>query len=159
MRKPLIPVWQGWTVFGLVFLLAVTGMGQMPIFKRYYIADLPGLGWLADFHATHVLHYLAATGFLAFAAYYATRYFMDWRRDYALTLLGTGRVLMLTLLAATGFLRVLKNINGVHYDPTMTMLIDWTHLGFAMVLGLLALAAALRGARNYLKPRLQTVRR
>ena len=31
-----------------VFFLTLTGFGQMPIFKRYYIADIPGLGWLAD---------------------------------------------------------------------------------------------------------------
>ena len=27
-----------------VFFLTLTGFGQMPIFKRYYIADIPGLG-------------------------------------------------------------------------------------------------------------------
>ena len=30
-----------------VFFLTLTGFGNMPIFKRYYIADIPGLGWLA----------------------------------------------------------------------------------------------------------------
>ena len=30
-----------------VFFLTLSGFGQMPIFKRYYIADIPGFGWLA----------------------------------------------------------------------------------------------------------------
>ena len=28
-----------------LILMGVTGFGQMPIFKRYYLADLPGFGW------------------------------------------------------------------------------------------------------------------
>ena len=41
-----------------VLLLTLTGFGQMPIFKRYYIADIPGFGWLAQFYVTHYIHYL-----------------------------------------------------------------------------------------------------
>ena len=35
-----------WFYLTTVFFLTLTGFGQMPIFKRYYIADIPGLGWL-----------------------------------------------------------------------------------------------------------------
>ena len=35
-----------WFYLISVFFLALSGFGQMPIFKRYYIADIPGLGWL-----------------------------------------------------------------------------------------------------------------
>ena len=52
-----------------VFLLTLTGFGQMPVFKRYYIADIPGLGWLAQFYVTHYIHYLGAIVFLALLAY------------------------------------------------------------------------------------------
>jgi len=33
-----------WIYLTTTFLLVLTGFGQMPIFKRYYIADIPGLG-------------------------------------------------------------------------------------------------------------------
>ena len=31
-----------------LFFSALSGFAQMHIFKRYYIADLPGFGWLAE---------------------------------------------------------------------------------------------------------------
>jgi cytochrome b subunit of formate dehydrogenase len=40
--------------------LIISGFGQMPMYKRYYIADLPGLGWSADYSITLLVHYLAA---------------------------------------------------------------------------------------------------
>ncbi len=55
----------------LLFVMGLTGFGQMPIFKRYYIADIPGLAWLADFYATHYIHYIGAVilfGFFVYAA-------------------------------------------------------------------------------------------
>lgn len=30
------------------------------MYKRYYIADLPGLGWTADYSTTLMVHYFAA---------------------------------------------------------------------------------------------------
>ena len=48
-----------------VFFLILSGFGQMPIFRRYYIADIPGLGWLAQFYLTHYIHYLGAILILA----------------------------------------------------------------------------------------------
>ena len=41
----------------ILSFLTLSGFGQMPIFKRYYIADIPGLGWLAKFYITHYIHY------------------------------------------------------------------------------------------------------
>jgi len=35
-----------WFYLITVIFLVLSGFGQMPIFKRYYIADIPGLGWL-----------------------------------------------------------------------------------------------------------------
>ncbi len=50
-----------------LFFITLSGFGQMPIFKRYYIADTPGLGWLAQFYVTHIIHYISATVLIAFA--------------------------------------------------------------------------------------------
>ncbi|GAB6157820.1 cytochrome b/b6 domain-containing protein [Desulfotomaculum varum] len=58
-----------WTVALSTFLLIVSGFGQMPMYKRYKIADLPGLGWTADYSITLVIHYLAAA-VLMFAVMY-----------------------------------------------------------------------------------------
>ena len=58
-----------WIYLTTTFFLVLTGFGQMPIFKRYYIADIPGLGWLAEFFVTHYIHYLGAIVLLGLIAY------------------------------------------------------------------------------------------
>lgn len=46
---------------GLVLLL--TGIFELPVGKRYYIINIPGLGWSADFITSLYLHYAAAVVF------------------------------------------------------------------------------------------------
>ena len=58
-----------------VFLMALTGFGQMPIYKRYYMADIPGFGWLANFYTTRYVHYLGAALLLALLSYFLFDYF------------------------------------------------------------------------------------
>lgn len=133
--------------------LALTGMAQMPIFKRYYIADLPGLGWLADYFLTNKLHYGLAALLLALCGFVLACWFGDWRRRWRLTALGWARVLFLAGLAVTGGLRVLKNRPDWVFDPLTVMLVDWAHLGFAVLLGLAALAAVLVKRSAFARPR------
>ena len=40
----------------------------MPLGRRYYIADLPGLAVLGDFHALSMVHMLAAVAFTCLVA-------------------------------------------------------------------------------------------
>lgn len=129
-----------WTVAAL----AISGVAQMPIFKRYYIADIPGLGWTADYFFTHQMHTVAAAVLLFWLA----------RRLLAegVSSIGAGRITLLAALIATGIPRVLKNLPDVSFSPTATMLIDWSHLAAAMALGIAALVMLL-------KRRTQTARR
>lgn len=124
--------------------LAISGVAQMPIFKRYYIADVPGLGWTADYYFTHKMHYVAAAVLLFWLA----------RRllSEGVSSLGAGRLTLLAVLVATGVPRVLKNMPDVSFSPTATMLIDWSHLAAAMALGITALVMLV-------KRRPQTARR
>lgn len=121
-----------WTVA----VLAISGIAQMPIFKRYYVADIPGLGWTADYFFTHKMHYVAAAVLLFWLA----------RRLLAegVSSLGAGRLALLGALIATGIPRVMKNMPDVSFSPTATMLIDWSHLAAAMALGIAALAMLLK---------------
>jgi len=141
-----------WAYVLTVTLLAVTGTMQMPIASRYRITTVPGLAWLGDFWLTHKLHYLGAIMLIGLVSYLATRWMLQWRRNYALTAFGLARAALLAALIATGALRVLKNLPNVSFSPEPTMLIDWTHLALAFLLGLLALAR--RGVKaSYLRPR------
>jgi hypothetical protein len=129
-----------WLYLLLVASLAVSGLMQMPIAKRYRIAEVPGLGWLGDFLLTHKLHYLAASGLLFLTSYLVTRWYLEWRQDWELTVLGWARAGVLAALIGTGAVRVLKNLPDISFTPTPTMLVDWTHLALAFVLGLVALS-------------------
>lgn len=135
----------------LVAVLAVSGFAQMPIFKRYYIADVPGLGWLAQFYTTHILHYIAAIIFLAVVAYYVGRYIWQWRWQFSLRPSAWPRVALFAVIIATGGLRVAKNLPDVHFDPTTTMLLDWVHLFAVIGLGLVALPLWLLRRNAYLR--------
>ena len=121
----------------LLFTMGLTGFGQMPIFKRYYIADIPGLGWLADFYATHTIHYVGAILFFGLFAYAAVVYFGLMRKRFQLTGAAYVRIAILALIAVTGIFRVLKNLPDVVFSPLFTMVIDISHLAFMMCLMIL----------------------
>ena len=116
-----------------LIVLAFTGFGQMPIFKRYYIADIPGLGWSADFYMTHYIHYLGSALFLGLIAYFITDYFFSERRSFKLSLSSWVRILLIAAIVITGIFRVFKNLPDVVFSPAFTVFIDIAHLGFAML--------------------------
>jgi len=118
----------------LLFIMGLSGFGQMPIFKRYYIADIPGLAWLADFYATHTMHYIGAVVLFVFFVYAAVVYLGLIRRQFQLTWAAYIRISLLALIAVTGIFRVLKNLPDVVFSPLFTMVIDISHLAFMMFL-------------------------
>jgi formate dehydrogenase gamma subunit len=71
-----------WTVALSTLALIVSGFGQMPMYKRYYIADLPGLGWTADYSTTLIVHYLAAMVLLFAVTFHLVFHVI--RKDYDL---------------------------------------------------------------------------
>ena len=123
----------------LFTLMAFTGFGQMPIFKRYYISDVPGMGWSADFYVTHYIHYFGAIFLLGLVAYSILDYFLTGRREFSLTASAYVRVLLLGGIVITGTFRVLKNLPHVVFSPGFTLFIDISHLGFMMLYLLAAL--------------------
>lgn len=116
----------------LFTVMAFTGFGQMPIFKRYYIADIPGMGWTADFYVTHYIHYIGAILLLGLVAYCILDYFFSGRREFSLTGSAYVRILLLGGIVITGIFRVLKNLPDVVFSPGFTLFIDISHLGFMM---------------------------
>ena len=124
----------------LLIFMALSGFGQMPIFKRYYIADLPGLGWLAQFYTTHYIHYVGAILLLGIAAYYTTLYLADRRRDIKISFYGWLQGGVMAGLVVTGALRVIKNYAGVTMSSGLIVLLDILHLALVMALMLIGLA-------------------
>ncbi|WP_309540085.1 hypothetical protein [Nitratidesulfovibrio liaohensis] len=158
-----------WVWIACASVLGVTGMAQMPIAARYGIAAVPGLAWTADFHFTHLLHYGAAAVLLALSAWLAVRALAGPRirrlfaahplptpyrhpAPYHLTSGGTLRLWLVAALIVTGAMRVAKNLPGFDWGPTLTMYLDWSHLGIAGLLGVASLALALTGRSAWTVP-------
>jgi len=115
-----------------VILLALTGFGQMPIFKRYYIADIPGLGWLAQFYVTHYIHYLAAILFLALVAYVIVDHLMLQKKQLRLTASGYVRGAIMAGIMVSGLFLVVRNLSGSRFAPEFIIFLDLAHLGLVM---------------------------
>ena len=115
-----------------ILLLTLSGFGQMPIFKRYYIADIPGLGWLAQFYVTHYIHYLAAILILALTAYMVIDYLILQKKHLRLTASGYVRGAILAGILVSGILLVIRNLAGSRFGPQFIIFLDLTHLGLVM---------------------------
>lgn len=60
LRQPWVNRLVHWLVALATFSLFFSGFGQMPLYKRYMLSEVPGLAWTADYGVTLVLHYLGA---------------------------------------------------------------------------------------------------
>lgn len=136
-------------LFNLIFrvnmlFLALSGIGHMPIFKRYYIADIPGFGWLAEFHITLTIHYFTAALFLAMVTWLATTRILTKSED-RLTRSARVKVGLYITIIASGGLLVFKNLKGIYLPAATITATDLTHLFGAFTLGITALMARMKG--------------
>ncbi|RJR17900.1 MAG: FeS-binding protein [Desulfobacteraceae bacterium] len=136
-----------------LIVLAFTGFGQMPIFKRYGISSIPGMGWSADFYTTHYIHYIGAIVLLALITYALTDFLVSGRKTSRLTIAAYVQIILLSGIVITGIFRVLKNLPDVVFSPAFTMFIDLAHLGLMIFYMVTALIFLLTG-RKWLNPRL-----
>lgn len=126
----------------IFFMLLLSGFAQMPIFKRYYIADLPGLGWLADFGVTHLIHYGFAIAF-TFAVFYRwTFYVLEKRVGKKITgkwLAQAAGVVIILGVIISGFFLVARNLPGYRFSAGLITGFDIVHLGLVMMFLLFSL--------------------
>ncbi len=115
-----------------VFFLALTGFGQMPIYKRYYLSDIPGFGWLANFWTTRYVHYVGAAMLLAIVAYMIVEYVLLDRRQRSVSFSGYLRGALLLGIVLTGILFVIKNFPVFVFSHKFIIALNLSHLGFVM---------------------------
>jgi hypothetical protein len=130
-------------IFGAAAVLAVfTGFGNMPLYRRYYIADLPGLGWTGDFMANLHVHYLAGSVLLGVAVYVAAVFFREWKRGARLTKSGALRAAVIFLVLASGLFMALRNLPGVDFPFAAHVGLNFLHMGAAVFFALIAVGCA-----------------
>jgi hypothetical protein len=120
-------------IYGITFFfLALTGFGQMPVYKRYYISDIPGFDWLSQFYLTHLMHYIASCVLIALAVYIVISFIF--RGSGRITGSGYLKIFILAGLIVTGGLMVIRNLPGVFFGHNLIIVLDLAHLGLCMML-------------------------
>ncbi len=117
-----------------LFFITLSGFAQMPIFKRYYIADIPGLGWLAKFYVTHSIHYLSAGILIAIVIYVVLDFLFSKSDLFLITKAGYFKIVLLAGLIISGSLMVIKNLSAVYFSHNIVIALDLIHLSLCMML-------------------------
>ncbi len=134
-----------------MFVMAFTGFGQMPIMRRYYINEVPGLGWTADFYIGLKIHYYAAMVLLFILFYLGTGYLISKVKSSRLSLSGTIRAVLLAVVTLSGAVLMLDNLAGVSLSQNTLIVMDLVHMGGVMVFLVYALVCLIKGS-GWLKP-------
>jgi len=132
-------------------VMVLTGFGNLPIYKRYYLNEVPGFGWTADFYANIQLHYLAGAAVLAVTAFLALNHLLTRGRKPRLTKTGLVRLVALAAVLLSGLMMLLKNLPSVRLDPGLAQAMTLSHLGTVMVFLFFSLGCLIARAR-WLRP-------
>ena len=114
-------------------LAIFSGIGSMPITKRYYISDLPLMEWSADFFVLSAIHYICAAVILAMLAWrlVLSRGLIDLRWSWGPRARWT--LLLFGLLIFSGAFKVARN-TGFFLPPALLVILDFIHLGSGMAM-------------------------
>lgn len=135
-------------IYPVVLTVALfSGFGNMPIYKRYYIANIPGLGWSGNFYINLYIHYIAGALLLAIATYFTLVYLRARLASVRLTLTGVIRSALVGLALLTGILLAVRNLSTVNFPLVTQMSVSFIHLGMAMFLMLLSIGCGLMKRR------------
>lgn len=119
---------KNWGYSLTIFFLALTGFAQMPIFKRYYLSDIPGLGWLAEFYITHSLHYIFAAVFISVIFYSAIVSLTPKVQAAPIGKLNFLKAFLILGLIITGGFMVFKNLEDAYLSHNIIIALDVGHL-------------------------------
>lgn len=144
-------------LFTVTFLtMALTGFGQMPIYKRYYLADIPGMTWLADFYVTRYIHYIGAVILFALIAYVVFDHLLSHKKHRRITGVGYVGIFLMTGILITGVFFTIKNLPEAIFSTGVVHMINMGHMGFAVLfLGLFIFALIFR--KKWVKKRITPI--
>jgi len=71
LRHTLVERLEHWILALSGFILVFSGFGELPMYKRYMVTEIPGLSWAGDFFINLKIHYLAAIVFVSVMVFHA----------------------------------------------------------------------------------------
>lgn len=82
IRHPLAVRLNHWLVAVSGIMLIFSGFGEMPMYKRYNVTSIPGLGWSGDYSRMLDIHYVMAAVFTAAVIFHLLYHFR--RKEFAI---------------------------------------------------------------------------
>jgi formate dehydrogenase gamma subunit len=64
LRHSAVELLEHWVLALSGILLLFSGFGELPMYKRYLVTEIPGFSWTGDFYINLKIHYLAAIVFV-----------------------------------------------------------------------------------------------
>ncbi|MCX8119095.1 MAG: cytochrome b/b6 domain-containing protein, partial [Desulfobacterota bacterium] len=71
LRHSPVELIEHWVLAVSGFLLIFSGFGELPMYKRFMVTEIPGLGWAGDFFIHLKIHYLSAIVFVSVMVFHA----------------------------------------------------------------------------------------
>jgi len=102
LRHSPIELIEHWVLALSGLLLIFSGFGELPMYKRYMVTQIPGLGWAGDFFINLKIHYLAGIVFVSIMVFHAI--FHGWLGHQGLLpQKGDFKASLITILSMFGF--------------------------------------------------------
>ena len=102
IRHSLVELTEHWFLAISGFFLIFSGFGEFPMYKRFMVTQIPGLGWAGDFWVNLKIHYLAGIVFVSVMAFH-TVYHGCLKHQGLLPKRGDIRASFQTILGMFGF--------------------------------------------------------
>ena len=71
LRHSPVELTEHWLLAISGLLLIFSGFGELPMYKRYMVTEIPGMGWAGDFFINLKIHYLAGIVFVSIMVFHA----------------------------------------------------------------------------------------
>ena len=81
VRHSVLVQFQHWLVAVSGLVLLFTGFGQMPVYKRYMLNQVPGFGWASDFVLQFKMHMIAAAVFTFAVLFHLVYHYIEGGRS------------------------------------------------------------------------------
>jgi copper ion binding protein len=102
VRHSFIELAEHWLMAISGLLLIFSGFGELPMYKRYMVTEIPGLAWAGDFFINLKIHYLSGIVFVSVMVFHAI--YHGWLGHQGLLpRRGDFKASLLTVLSMFGF--------------------------------------------------------
>ena len=124
--------WLPWLHTIALIIALFTGFGNMPLWGRYYIADIPGLKWSGEFFVNLQIHLFVGALMFGLAVYVLVYHTTLRTGGVRITTSGTIRAVLLALTLLSGIVLAVRNLPGILLPFELQVGLVFSHMGAAV---------------------------